>query len=70
MEPRQSDTGDTQKPTHTKQCPFGRYLITVRLGLGDEFLCIEEVAVSKDFLTTKQKTASRGVHDVSDLYPE
>jgi len=64
------ETGEMDPPTHKKQCRFEKYLITVSLGSRDEFLDIVEVAVSKDFLSAEQKIASRGVHDVSDLYPE
>lgn len=50
--------------------PFGKYEIKVRLSLTNEFIGIVEVKVNKDFLSYKQKVASKGFHDVEEFYRE
>jgi len=50
--------------------PFGRYEITVRLTPFKEFVGITAVKINRDFLSHRQKMASRGFHDVEEFYPE
>jgi hypothetical protein len=50
--------------------PFERYNITVRVSAKGEFAGIVAVGVNQSFLSQKQKIATRGVHNVSDLYKD
>jgi len=53
-----------------KVYPFDKYEITVRLSPTNEFIGIVEVKVNKDFLSYKQKSTSKGSHDVEKYYRE
>lgn len=64
----EQDTGGTIPPSRTQTVHFDRFTIKVRLAADGRFLGIVEVAVSKDFRSSRQKIASQGYHDVSDLY--
>lgn len=71
MEPLESDTGATDEPMQAFRIltiPFDRYTVKVRVGDGDEFIDIVEVAVSKDYRTIQQRIASTGFHDVAEFY--
>lgn len=50
--------------------PFDRYQIKVKLTANNEFVGIVEVKMNRDFLSHKQRMASKGVHDVDDFYRE
>lgn len=50
--------------------PFDKYEIKVRLSPTNEFIGIVEVKVNKDFLSYKQKSTSKGFHDVEEYYRE
>ena len=50
--------------------PFDKYQITIKLTLSNEFIGITEVKINKDFLSYKQKTSTKGYHDVDKFYPE
>jgi hypothetical protein len=69
---RNRGTGGREAPENYKLVvyPFGRYLITIKLSLNNEFIGIEEVKVNKDFLSYKQKIPSKGFHDVEEFYRE
>jgi len=64
------ETGATGTPVHTIAVPFDRYVIRVCLTEKNEFVGIVEVSAKESFLSQQQKIATRGVHDVSDLYEE
>lgn len=70
MEGLHEDTGATGEITSIVEIPFGKYVVKVKLGPKREFIDVVEVRVSKSFLSQEQRTATRGYHDVSDLYPE
>ena len=65
-------TGGRAIPKDYKEIvyPFGKYEITVRLSLNNEFVGISEVKINKDFLSYKQKISSKGFHDVDEFYRE
>lgn len=65
-------TGAHEKPVDSEVIfyPFGRYEIGVELTPTNEFIGIVEVRINKEFLSYKQKMASRGFHDVDEFYPE
>jgi hypothetical protein len=50
--------------------PFGRYEIKIKLSKDNKFLDIIEIKINKDFLSFRQKMASKGVHDVEKFYRE
>jgi len=50
--------------------PFGPYEVLMKLSLTGEFIEIIEIRVNKDFRDFKQKTQSRGYHNVSDIYEQ
>ncbi|MBL7075547.1 hypothetical protein ISS37_09960 [candidate division KSB1 bacterium] len=50
--------------------PFDKYQIKIKLTPNNEFLGIIEVGVNKEFLSYKQKIASKGYHDVDEFYRE
>lgn len=64
------DTGGTVHSTKIVDVAFDRFTIKVRLTADGKFMEIVGVAVSKDFRSEQQKRASRGYHDVSDLYEQ
>jgi len=49
---------------------FGNYDVTVKVGPGNEFLGIEEIGISKSFLSLEQRRSAVGYHDVNDLYED
>jgi hypothetical protein len=53
-----------------KACPFGKYVVVVRLTKDDRFVRIEEIRLRKDFLTQKQRTSRIGSQDLDDIYRE
>ncbi len=53
---------------NVKTVSFGIYEIKVKLTSSNEFVDILEVKVNKDFLSHKQKIASKGFHDVEKYY--
>jgi len=67
-----SATGDHDEPIPYKHIsyPVAKYTVVVKLTEDDRFLGIEEVQVSKDFLTQKQRFSRLGYHDVDDIYKE
>lgn len=70
---RKGGTGSGKEaPQHFREItyPFGKYEITVRLSPNDKFIGISEVKINKDFLSFKQKTTSKGFHDVEEFYKE
>lgn len=50
--------------------PFGNYVVKIRVTPRNEFIDIVEIGVSKSFLSLRKKLATRGTHNVSDLYEE
>ena len=50
--------------------PFDKYQIKIKLTPTNEFIGIIEVKINKEFLSHKQKIASKGYHDVDEFYPE
>ena len=50
--------------------PFGPYEVLIKLLNSGEFVEILEIRINKDFRDFKQKTQSRGYHDVSDIYEQ
>jgi len=50
--------------------PFRKYEITVRLTPDNEFIGIVEVKINKDFISYKQRLATKGFHDVDEFYRE
>jgi len=65
-------TGSHEVPKDYKiiDCPFDRYLVTIKLTPDNEFVEIVEVKVNKDFLSYKQKMPPKGFHDVEEFYRE
>ncbi len=52
----------------TGEYHFDKYEIEILLGPGNEFLAITEVRVRKDFLSRKQRSGTKGPHDVDEFY--
>ncbi len=50
--------------------PLGKYQIKIILTPTNEFIEVVEVKINKEFLSHKQKIASRGHTDVDEYYPE
>jgi len=50
--------------------PFGKYEVTIKLSLNNEFIEIQKIKVNKDFRSYKQKMISKGFHDVDEFYEE
>lgn len=50
--------------------PFEKYEVKIKLSIDNKFLGIMEIKLNKDFLSFKQKMASKGVHDVDKFYRE
>lgn len=61
------DTGSSSK---TVKWPIGPYVVTIVLDEGYRFVGITEVALSTDFLSHKQRTATTGVFDVEEYYTD
>jgi len=61
-----------EEPKYFKEIvyPFGKYEIKVRLSPSNKFIGISAVKINKDFLSFKQKTTSKGFHDVEEFYKE
>lgn len=49
---------------------FDKYQIKVILTTSNVFVGISEVKINKDFLSYKQKTTTKGFHDVEEFYKE
>ena len=67
--PDSLNTVITPKEYKTIVYPFGKYQITIKLSLNNEFIGILEVKVNKDFLSYRQNI-SKGFHDVDEFYRE
>lgn len=63
-------TGQENPYSITKDVSFGEYIITVKLGRGNEFVGIKRVVVRKDFLTPEQRARAFRGNDASDSYDE
>ena len=63
-------TALTPIPSTQRIVEYGDLDIVVVLGPDDRFLGISEVRVRRDFLTTQQRIAASGFHDVDHLYKE
>ena len=65
-------TGTTKDIGHYKfiNYPFDKYEIKIKLSDDNKFLGIIEIKINKEFLSHKQKTISKGFHDVDDFYQE
>lgn len=50
--------------------PFDKYQIKVKLTPTNEFIGIVEIKINREFLSHKQKMASKGFHDVDEFYRE
>ena len=50
--------------------PFGKYQIKIKLTPTNEFIEVVEVKINKEFLSHKQKIASRRHTDVDEYYPK
>lgn len=50
--------------------PFDKYEIKVKLTDKNEFVGVEEVRISRDFLSNKQRISTRGSHDIEEFYRE
>ena len=67
-----SGTGSlaTQEEFKIIRYPLGKYIISVKVNLSNEFIEITEVEIKKEFLSYKQKMTIKGFHDVDEFYPE
>jgi hypothetical protein len=63
-------TGMSPPPARLVTIRFDKYDVTVRIGPANEFLGIEEIGVSKSFLSLEQRRDTVGHHDVNDLYED
>jgi len=63
-------TTPPSSPPHLVQVICGPYEVTLILGPQNEFLGIQQIAISQDFRSQQQKLASLRFHDVSDIYDE
>ena len=61
-------TGDFEEEFITKEIPFEKYIVKVKLTLSGKFIGIEEISFSKDFLTNKQKLLKQSAKDVEEYY--
>lgn len=61
-------TGDFEEEFITKEIPFEKYIVKVKLTLSGKFIGIEEISFSKDFLTYKQKLLKQSAKDVEKYY--
>jgi len=48
--------------------PFGPYEIVILISPTGEFRQVTEVRIAKDFLSLRQKSASKKYHDISAFY--
>lgn len=65
---RGTGSHDFLGPYKTITYPFGKYVITIKLTLANEFVGVEEVKLNTEFITYKQKLSPKGYHDIDDLY--
>jgi hypothetical protein len=63
-------TGSHNEEYKILNYPFGKYEIKIKLSKDNKFLDIIEIKINKDFLSFRQKMASKGVHDVEKFYRE
>lgn len=49
---------------------FGKYELTIKLSLNNEFLDILEIKFNKDFAASSKEAQPKGSHDVDKFYPE
>ena len=50
--------------------PHGRFEVCLCLTEDDRFVCVTEIRVKKDFLTTDQRIANTGYLDVEEFYQD
>lgn len=70
FEKTQQSTGSEEITSHLVTCPFDRFEVKVKLGPSNEFLGVASVAVSKDFLSFKQRLSRPKLIDIDALYEE
>ena len=61
---------DENKIYKTIEYPFEKYLIKVKVNESGKFVGVVEVKINKDFLSYKQKVASKGYHNVDEFYKD
>ena len=49
--------------------PFGKYELTLKLSMNNEFLDVLEIRINKDFAKSIKEKQPKGFHDVDEFYP-
>jgi hypothetical protein len=63
-------TAPPSSQPHAIRVLFGPYEVTLALGPRNELLGIQQIAISQDFRSQKQKLDTLGFHDVGTFYDE
>lgn len=50
--------------------PFGKYEVTIKLSINNEFIGIEQIRLNRDFAENEKERLPHGYHDVDKYYDE